>query len=199
MSPHASGNWKLGSADILMSRDVAWRWCNEDYDTPDRVAYVGEPDPEKAPGFYIATGFNAWGISNGTAAGILICDLIVGRRSRWKALYDPARAAPEDFHRDGESQSIVTSIDEIAPGQGGVIEKGAEKIAVCRDSQGKLHVLSATCTPQGMHGDLEQCRPKLGLPLSRLDVFSERFGHPWSCQGSAAAGHALMAALTTSP
>jgi glycine/D-amino acid oxidase-like deaminating enzyme/nitrite reductase/ring-hydroxylating ferredoxin subunit len=129
--------------------DTAWRWCNEDYDTSDRIAYVGEPDPEKAPGFYIATGFNAWGISNGTAAGMLIGDLILGRQSRWKALYDPKRSAPDDFHHDGKSQSIVTSVEEIEVGHGGVIEKGAEKIAVCRDSRGELHVLSAKCTHKG--------------------------------------------------
>lgn len=31
--------------------NVAWRWCNEDYDTADRVSYVGTPDPDKAPAF----------------------------------------------------------------------------------------------------------------------------------------------------
>ncbi len=48
--------------------EAAWRWVNEDYDTADRVPFVGAPSDD-APGFYIATGFNAWGISNGTAAG----------------------------------------------------------------------------------------------------------------------------------
>ena len=43
----------------LPVREAVWRWCNEDYDTADRVAYASEPDPEKSPGFYIATGFNA--------------------------------------------------------------------------------------------------------------------------------------------
>jgi hypothetical protein len=30
-------------------------------------------------GFYVATGFNGWGISNGTAAGMLIADCVRGR------------------------------------------------------------------------------------------------------------------------
>lgn len=42
--------------------ETAWRWCNEDYDTSDRVPYAGEPDPARARDFHIATGFNAWGI-----------------------------------------------------------------------------------------------------------------------------------------
>jgi nitrite reductase/ring-hydroxylating ferredoxin subunit len=133
----------------LPVRQVAWRWCNEDYDTADRVAYAGEPDPEKSPGFHIATGFNAWGISNGTAAGILIADVISGRLNPWQSLYDPARSFSKDFHRDGDSQSIVESLDDIAFGEGGVVVRGDDKIAAWRDESGKLYAVSATCTHKG--------------------------------------------------
>ena len=51
--------------------DAAWHWVNEDYDSPDRLPFVGASS--QAPNLYIATGFNAWGISNGTAAGISHC------------------------------------------------------------------------------------------------------------------------------
>ncbi|WP_018237448.1 FAD-dependent oxidoreductase [Ensifer sp. BR816] len=129
--------------------DVAWRWCNEDYDTTDRIPYVGEPDPEKAPGFHIATGFNAWGISNGTAAGIMIADAILGLASPWRNLYDPTRPYPKEFHKNGDSQSIVRSTDDIGPGEGGVIVRGDHKTAVWRDGDGTLHAVSASCTHKG--------------------------------------------------
>jgi glycine/D-amino acid oxidase-like deaminating enzyme/nitrite reductase/ring-hydroxylating ferredoxin subunit len=129
--------------------ETAWRWCNEDYDTPDRVPYAGAPDLAGAPGFHIATGFNAWGITNGTAAGVMIAESILGRSSAWTELYDPARPYPDDFHEDGDSQSIVASVDDISPGQGGVIVKGEEKFAVYKDASGKPHVLSARCTHKG--------------------------------------------------
>lgn len=129
--------------------DVAWRWCNEDYDTADRIPYAGEPDPAKAAGFHIATGFNAWGITNGTAVGAMIADLICGRPSPWQKLYDPARPYPEDFHKNGRSQSIVSSTHDIAPGMGGVIVRGEEKIAAWRDTEGALQSVSATCTHKG--------------------------------------------------
>ncbi|WOS64883.1 FAD-dependent oxidoreductase [Sinorhizobium fredii] len=133
----------------LVVGKAAWRWCNEDYDTADRVPYVGEPDPEKAPGFHIATGFNAWGISNGTAAGMMIAEAIVGRASPWRSLYDPTRPSPKGFHRDGDSRSIVRSTHDIPPGEGGVILRGDEKIAVCRNDDGSLHAVSASCTHKG--------------------------------------------------
>jgi Rieske Fe-S protein len=129
--------------------ETAWRWCNEDYDTSDRVPYAGTPDPQKAPGFHIATGFNAWGISNGTAAGIMIADLISGAASPWERLYDPARPYPENFHEDGDSQSIVDNVDDIPRGGGGVVVSREEKIAAWRDDDGTLHALSASCTHKG--------------------------------------------------
>jgi len=82
----------------LPVRQAAWRWFNEDYDTPDRVPYVGEPE-KKSKGLYIATGFNGWGISNGAAAGLLVSDQIQGRPNPWAKLYDPQRRGPRNTTR----------------------------------------------------------------------------------------------------
>ena len=129
--------------------DTVWRWCNEDYDTADRMAFVGQPAPETAPGFYVATGFNAWGISNGTAAGLMIAEEIATGVRPWGRLYDPTRPAPDDFHQSGDSQSRVDSLAQIAPGEGGILTQGDEKLAVWREASGTLHALSANCTHKG--------------------------------------------------
>jgi len=135
--------------DNLPAGPLLWRWCNEDFDTPDRVPYVGAPDPDDAPGFYVATGFNAWGITNGTAAGVMIADLIIGEASQWQALYDPARPCPNNFHKDGDSQSIIDDVDTLLPGEGSVLVRKELKLAVRRDDAGNLHALSAECTHKG--------------------------------------------------
>jgi Rieske Fe-S protein len=127
--------------------DAAWRWVNEDYDTEDRVPFAGaEP---KASGLYFATGFNAWGISNGTATGILIAKQILGEQLDWASIYNPTRKASDDFNKGGDTQSLVQSLAEIEPGGGGVINLGREKIAVRKDDDGKAHALSASCTHEG--------------------------------------------------
>lgn len=143
---HALEEWVRANLPV---GEVLWYWCNEDYDTADRIPLVGEPASAKAPGFYIATGFNAWGISNGAAAGLLIADGICGRPNPWRELYDPSRPLPKGFHRNGDSASFVSSPDEIAVGAGGVIVRGKEKIALRRDKDGTLHALSASCTHMG--------------------------------------------------
>jgi glycine/D-amino acid oxidase-like deaminating enzyme/nitrite reductase/ring-hydroxylating ferredoxin subunit len=129
--------------------DVAWRWCNEDYDTEDRVPFAGAPSPKDAPGFYIATGFNGWGISNGAAAGMLIADQILERPNIWSSLYDPARRSSKNFNCGGESQSKIDDPANLKPGEGGVITRDKEEIAIWRDDRGELHAVSASCTHQG--------------------------------------------------
>jgi glycine/D-amino acid oxidase-like deaminating enzyme/nitrite reductase/ring-hydroxylating ferredoxin subunit len=133
----------------FMVREALWRWCNEDYDTEDRVPYVGAPSPAQAPGFYIATGFNGWGVSNGTAAGILMADQILKRANLWALLYDPTRPSSNEFNLGGESQSKVDSLVNLEPGEGGVISRDGEEIAVWKNDKGQLHAVSAICTHQG--------------------------------------------------
>jgi glycine/D-amino acid oxidase-like deaminating enzyme/nitrite reductase/ring-hydroxylating ferredoxin subunit len=124
--------------------NTEWRWVNEDYDTADRIPLVAMKD-----GFYVATGFNGWGISNGTAAGMLIADCVRGLPNSWAKLYDDTRPYPDDFNPGGDTQSSVASIANIACGQGGVIVRGKDKIAVWRDRDGRAHALSASCTHEG--------------------------------------------------
>jgi glycine/D-amino acid oxidase-like deaminating enzyme/nitrite reductase/ring-hydroxylating ferredoxin subunit len=132
----------------LPAGGAKWRWVNEDYNTFDRVPYVGNPSAE-SEGFYIATGFNGWGISNGTAAGILIADQILGRSNPWTQLYDPRRPSPKGFNHGGQTRSRVDSLDDILPGQGGVLKIGKEDVAVWKEKDGTLHAFSAACTHKG--------------------------------------------------
>ena len=132
----------------LQVGDAAWRWANEDYDTADRLPFVGRPS-EKAPGLYVATGFNGWGISNGTAAGLSIAYQIRGRPNSWAAIFDPGRRTPKSFNQGGDTQSTVADIADIPVGQGGVLTHGRQKLAVWKDMNGKPHALSSSCTHLG--------------------------------------------------
>lgn len=130
------------------ARETVWHWMNEDYDTPDRIPFVGQAASD-AEGLYIATGFNGWGISNGTAAGMLIADQIGGKSNPWASLYNPGRTSPKDFNKGGESQSFVNSVDDISVGMGGVVKKGGDALAIWKAPDGRVIRLSASCTHAG--------------------------------------------------
>jgi Rieske Fe-S protein len=80
---------------------------------------------------------------------MLIADQIRGRSNPWANLYAPARPSPKNFNKGGESASGIATIADLAPGEGGVITHGKQKLAVCKDDSGQPHALSATCTHKG--------------------------------------------------
>jgi Rieske Fe-S protein len=137
------------AAENCNAGEPVWRWVNEDYDTDDRMPFVGEPAKKDAPGYYVATGFNGWGISNGSAAGLLIADLAQGNDNPWAALYDPTRKAAKSINSGGRTKSQVPSVADIAPGEGAVIMVGKNPIAMYRPPKGKLIARSAACTHLG--------------------------------------------------
>ena len=80
---------------------------------------------------------------------MLIADQARDRANPWAALYDPTRRARQDFNKGGDSQSLVASLKDIRPGEGGVIKLGKGNIAVRKAANGSLHALSASCTHKG--------------------------------------------------
>jgi nucleotide-binding universal stress UspA family protein/nitrite reductase/ring-hydroxylating ferredoxin subunit len=47
------------------------------------------------------------------------------------------------------ARTVVQAVAELGPGDGGIIERGGEKLAAYVDAGGELHVMSATCTHLG--------------------------------------------------
>ena len=58
--------------------------------TIDGLALIGR-NPGDEDNVYVATGDSGMGLTHGTIAGILLTDLISGRRNPWTDLYDPSR------------------------------------------------------------------------------------------------------------
>ena len=66
-----------------------------------------------------------------------------------EAALRPQPSLPDDFNQSSDSQTRVDDLDAIGPGEGGVITRGDEQIAVWRDDAGTLHAVSAACTHMG--------------------------------------------------
>jgi glycine/D-amino acid oxidase-like deaminating enzyme/nitrite reductase/ring-hydroxylating ferredoxin subunit len=141
----------------------AYRWAAQDNVTPDGVPYIGRLHPG-ATRAWVATGFNAWGMSNGVAAGRLLAALIGGEPLPWSDVFDPGRIHPvaeaaafvkgnlavaAHFVGDRLRPSPVRSLDDLAPDSGALVLVDGEYRAVYRDTAGGLHAVSATCTHLG--------------------------------------------------
>ena len=147
------------------------RWSGQVVDTIDYCGLIG-----RNPGndnVYVATGDSGQGITHGALAGILIKDLIVSGQSPWQEVYEPSRKPPGGLMNYIQENvtalqnltehvlpAELSSADELKPGEGGIITEDGGKIAVCRDTDGKLHRRSASCTHLGcvVHwNSTEQC------------------------------------------
>ncbi|NUQ20287.1 MAG: FAD-dependent oxidoreductase [Gemmatimonadaceae bacterium] len=141
-----------------MIGEVAYRWSGQVMEPADYLAFIG-PNPDGAPNVYIATGDSGNGMTHGPIAGMLLTDLVLGRKNEWAEIYDPKRVALRsastlleenlnvakqyrDWVRPGETDDVAN----IPPGEGAVVRRGVHRVAAYRDEQGNLHERSATCT-----------------------------------------------------
>jgi glycine/D-amino acid oxidase-like deaminating enzyme/nitrite reductase/ring-hydroxylating ferredoxin subunit len=141
-----------------MITEIEFRWSGQVMEPVDYMGFIGK-NPGNDEHIYIATGDSGNGMTHGTIAGILLTDLILGRKNNWSSLYDPSRislrATPEftkenlnvarqytDYLKDEEAPNL----EAIQPGDGAVVTIGKKRIAAYRDDSGELHQCSAICT-----------------------------------------------------
>ena len=143
------------------SLEVKYRWSGQVMEPVDGLAFIGR-NPLDKDNVYIATGDSGQGMTHGTIAGILLTDLIQGRKNTWEDLYSPSRIrlrslpeyASENLNVAGQYADYVTAGDikseaELKPGEAAIMREGVSKIAVRRDENGDIHKLSAVCPHLG--------------------------------------------------
>jgi Rieske Fe-S protein len=148
-------------ARFPMAQEIAFRWGGQVMETVDYLAFTGH-NPGDHDNVYIHTGDSGMGLTHGTIAGMLLCDLILGRDNAWAALYDPSRktvGAAREYtaenlnvarqYVDWLTPGEVRSAEEIPNGSGALMRQGLHKIGVYRDPKGALHEVSAVCPHLG--------------------------------------------------
>ena len=144
-----------------VAKKVEFRWSGQVMEPMDGLAFIG-PNPLDEKSIFIATGFSGTGMTYGTIAGMLLTDLIQGRRNEWAELYDPSRVTPGAARRFAEenlnvaaqytelvTSGQVASARNVKRGRGAVLRRGLTKLAVYRDEQGVLEEHSAICPHLG--------------------------------------------------
>jgi glycine/D-amino acid oxidase-like deaminating enzyme/nitrite reductase/ring-hydroxylating ferredoxin subunit len=139
------------------------RWSAQDYSPDDGVPYIG-PVNVRSRRVHVATGFKKWGMTAGTAAGMLISDAIMGRANAWAPLFSSTRVKPlaeaprflsenarvgVRFFADRLLAPGQRDIDDLRQGEGAIVSCTGEKVAGYRDEAGRLHAVSARCTHLG--------------------------------------------------
>jgi glycine/D-amino acid oxidase-like deaminating enzyme/nitrite reductase/ring-hydroxylating ferredoxin subunit len=167
-------------------RSIEYRWSTQDNMPVDGVPFIGRLAPFQKR-LWVATGFMKWGLTNGTAAGMILTDLIGGRENPWASLFDSTRFKPlasakelvkenanvgAHFVGDHLGRPDVRSVEELSPGEGGIVRRGASKVAAYRSEDGTLHAVSAVCTHLGCQVKWNRAERSWDCPChgSRFDV-----------------------------
>ncbi|WP_286681408.1 FAD-dependent oxidoreductase [Methanoculleus sp. DTU007] len=143
-------------------RSVDYRWSTQDYITIDGVPYIG-PLADGHENVYIATGFRKWGMTNGTAAAMILADMILGRANPWAEVYAPDRFKPAASARrflvhnievaeryiGGVISRPAGDLRDVAPGEGRILMIEGEKTGIFRDHEGRVHAVNPTCSHLG--------------------------------------------------
>lgn len=136
-------------------------WSHELFEPADGIPYIGA-----LPGHgtrYVAAGFSGTGMTFGTVAARLLCDLLTDGASPWQDVYSPRRLGPlaaarpvaEENLRIGwrfvadRIAGLASHPEPLAHDSGRIERIGGRPRAVYRDVRGDLHVLSPRCTHMG--------------------------------------------------
>jgi glycine/D-amino acid oxidase-like deaminating enzyme/nitrite reductase/ring-hydroxylating ferredoxin subunit len=151
------------AAERFGATDVTHRWSSHDLKSVDGLPYVGKLLPTSSR-VWTGTGYRKWGLSNGTVAGLLLADLVQGTGNRFARLFDPWRFTPLRSAAGLAEGGVQTarhligdrlkgpegrSLDDLAPGEGKLLQLDGELVAAHRDDTGVVHAVSPVCTHLG--------------------------------------------------
>jgi glycine/D-amino acid oxidase-like deaminating enzyme/nitrite reductase/ring-hydroxylating ferredoxin subunit len=142
--------------------EVSYLWAAQSYVPADSLPYIGTSPLEK--NVYIATGFSADGLTWGTAAAMIISDLITGEPNPWAEVFNPRRltiaasaknAIKENLDVIGHlvKDYVFTGKEKkltyVKRGSGKIVELSGAKAAAYRDEDGRVHIVDAICPHMG--------------------------------------------------
>jgi glycine/D-amino acid oxidase-like deaminating enzyme/nitrite reductase/ring-hydroxylating ferredoxin subunit len=143
--------------------EVAASWSSQDYAAADGIPMVGRV-PFGSPRLLVATGLKKGGLTMGSAAARIMSDLVVNRPNPWAPLFEAGRSRfPPSAWESARAQATTTegagrsprppgqenAPETVSPGSAAICTQDGESVAVFRDQDGTLHVLSSTCTHRG--------------------------------------------------
>ncbi|MDT0676659.1 FAD-dependent oxidoreductase [Autumnicola musiva] len=168
-SPHKVGQAKDNQAHVedlknfVESRfnvaEFTHVWGGQNYKPADLLPYIGRKKTNSRE--LVATGFSTDGLVYGTLAAIILADKVEDKFNPYEDLYEasrhnPAKAAgkfiKENANVAGELFKDLTfkgddkDLVEILPGEAAVIVRDGKKLALYKENDGKLSILSALCT-----------------------------------------------------
>ncbi len=143
--------------EVLPQARIERRWLGQVIETDDGMPFIGENEEREL----IATGFGGNGWTFGTLSALMARDRFLGRNNPWFSLLAVNRSQfhggtwryvqenvdyPYYFLRDRLRRPELDGLEQVGPGEGGIVGYQGKKVAAYRDESGKLTLLAPQCT-----------------------------------------------------
>lgn len=173
------------------SREVS-HWSAQDCITPDGVPYIGRYAASR-PNWYVATGFQKWGMTTSMVSALILRDMICGKENPYAQVFDPGRfeaaALPGMAAEGGQAvkglvkrffQIPAEAASEIPAGHGGIVFLNEEKVGVYKENDGTLHAVDIRCPHLGCQLEWNPDEKSWDCPChgSRFDCYGRLISGP---------------------
>ena len=140
----------------LFPYHIEYFWSTHDVMPNDYLPLIGSVSLDN-PNLMIATGFQKWGMTNGTLAGILLADLVLGKENQYVELLKPYRkySLKRIFNTivDGTDNSIAM-LKSVIKGQSDHVKikyQDGKRIGIYTDKNGVEHCVHTLCPHMKCH------------------------------------------------
>lgn len=146
--------------EVFGLSDYRFQWSAQDYTPPHKLPFIGYLNSDMK-NVYVATGFNKWGLTTGTAAGLIISNMIQNGDSPYRQVYRHTTLsdiASKEFvieNADVAFQLVTGKLrlgDTELPDEKGVarvVNINGKRCGFYRDDQDEVYILDISCTHVG--------------------------------------------------
>ena len=167
-------------------------WSAQDCMPVDGIPYIGRYAAGK-PDWYVATGFQKWGMTTSMVAALLLRDLICGKENPYVKVFDPQRFSMEAAEGIACEMKEATKTlarrffklpetteQELPVGHGGIVEVDGDKIGVYKDEDGATYMVNIRCPHLGCQLDWNPDEKSWDYPChgSRFDFRGHLINNP---------------------
>lgn len=97
-----------------------YHWAAQDCMSLDGIPYIGKYS-RNTPNFYVASGFNKWGMTSSMLSAMILSDMVIGKRNEFADIFDPSRniIKPQLFINGGKAvKNLLTPTAKRCPHMG---------------------------------------------------------------------------------
>ncbi len=145
----------LNAAKLITGKTPNYVWTNMDVMTNDFIPLIGKvSDDEK--NVFIATGYNTWGMTNGTIAGKILADLVNCKKNKYINVFNPSRNINAKNIKNLISNTLFSNVKAYTfnlikknptwyKNKARVIKSNGKRVGIYIDNEKNNHVVSNIC------------------------------------------------------